>query len=99
MLAEGKAIVVSRVTQHRSRSDLIGQRLLDQLQSDLALGRKPYLWRHSGFSATFGFFSPALRQIKSPRNRCCHTAITNHYFHADLAIGLLTDRSAILMRD
>jgi len=29
-LTEGKAIAVSSVTQHRSRSDLIGQRLLDE---------------------------------------------------------------------
>src|SRR5580700_2256193 len=98
MLAKSKAIAVSGVTQYGSGSHLIGQRLLDQLQSNLAFGGKGYLRWHSGFSAPLGVFSPALRQIKSPTHRRCHKAIANHQLHADLTIGLLADRSAILMR-
>src|SRR5580658_9156648 len=59
--AEGRAVPVAGIRQHHSHGNLLFQRLLNLLQSNLWLGLKFNRFGNSGLPASLGILAPYLR--------------------------------------
>src|ERR1019366_2529168 len=92
-------IPVGRVAQHGRWSHPVGQRLPHQLERDHGFRGKLDCRRYAGARAPRPIFRPAFWQVKPATDGGGEPAVSHHHLNADLAIGLLADRSAVLMRD
>ena len=96
--AKFRVDAVGAIPQDRRRRHSVAPGLAKNLRSQLRLGGKAHFLRDPHIRAAFPILGPTRGQIRAPTHGSSDPSVADHHLHAHLAVGLLADRTAVLMR-
>src|ERR1700694_629730 len=96
-LAKRLTVTVNTISQDRPLGYMVVEGLIDQLKGNLGFGRVRNLLGNASLGASDPIAGPTFGQEQARSHRCGDHTVAGCQLNVELAIGVLADRTAILL--